>query len=403
MINDLRTPYWMLRVSFADLWMARAGSFFEVLGIGVTLGMLMVLWGLKVGIVAGFASEQLDSPEATRVFVSNFAAISLTDLQWLRAQPETGFVQPDSSFINSRVDITSPAGEVAAALMMPTGAGDPQLPAGVKVPEQGEAVVGDDVAIALNIHAGDRVRLALPAVGEADSTTVELTVVGITPTAQWYDRAILLDPQLIAAIDMRGSVDGIRFDGSLENFGLPPASAYTTIRLYARSLDAVAPLVRKLSANGWNARSRERLITERNALDKGTSIIFWLLFLIAAVALSVGNIIGLINRSLRLRIPLSGLRVWGVSRLVISSVPLLQALMLSVCAWLVAGLTAYLGAGILNARLPAWLNEFGVTGDPVAIDASVVAAAAGFSLLLALTASIFSAFMLLRGDDLTGG
>ncbi len=395
-----RLALWSLRLATADLRVAGMRTSLEVAGIGLTLGLMTLLWGLQSGIVNGFAAEQLDTPEATRIFVSGFDVVSSEQIEWIAAQPETGFVQPVSSYINSRVSLAAGAHSVDA-LMLPAGPGDPYLASAESLPGPDTIVLGEDVAEALGAGVGDSVVLDLPQLGSRGAQSLSLSVIATATTGKWYERAVLMDPSLIAAVDRRGFDSNIVFDGSASAFGLTPDDGFPGIRLYAASLDSVAPLVRKLNVLGWNARSRERLIAERRALEKAVSIVFALVFAVSFVALAISIVFGLINRALRLAGPLTALRAAGMAYRAVWGVPLAQGAILAALGWALAAAILRIGEGVINHRLPVWLDEFGITGPPVVAGADVYLAMGVGCLVLSLFASMIAIAMLPRSDKLS--
>ena len=400
MNRPLRLAAWCARLSLADLWVAGLRTALEITGIGITLGLMTLLWGLKTGIVSGFAADQLDTPEATRIFVSGFDAIGRAEIEWLSAQPETAFVQPDSSYINSRVTLRADA-RSAEVLMLPTGPGDPYLGADMALLGPDDIVLGADTAEALMAGLGATVTLALPPICARGAVKPPLTVRGIAPTDTWHERAVLMDPSLIAAIDQCGFEPRVVFDGSAPNFGLTPDDRFHRIRLYATALDTVAPLVHKLNVLGWNARSRERLIAERRALERSVDLVFWLVFAVALVALALGVVFGLVTRALRLARPLTTLRGAGMARAMVWSVPVIQGAVLALASWVLAAAVAAGGTAVLNLRLPAWLAEFDIDGPPVVAGAGVYLGIGLVGLLLSFAASTIAVAILPGGQNLT--
>ncbi len=143
---------WSVRLAVADLTHAPIRSMLDCIGMAAVLALLIVMWGVKTGLVEGFATQRLETAEGLRVYVTAQSPISLDQVTWLRRQPETAFVQPNISFSNSRgLMQVMHAGSVVRSdvLLLPTGAGDPHLPQGIGAPGPGEVVLGDDTAQAL--------------------------------------------------------------------------------------------------------------------------------------------------------------------------------------------------------------------------------------------------------------
>ncbi|HPN07074.1 MAG TPA: hypothetical protein PK050_14785 [Hyphomonadaceae bacterium] len=364
--------------------------------MAAVLALLIVMWGVKTGLVEGFATQRLETAEGLRVYVTAQSPISLDQVTWLRRQPETAFVQPNISFSNSRgLMQVMHAGSVVRSdvLLLPTGAGDPHLPQGIGAPGPGEVVLGDDTAQALGLKQGDRLQLLMDARSADQSEHRTLLVRGIARTSRWFDRVALLDPALVLEIEARAT-------GAAP--ALQPPQSYASVRLYARSSQDVARLVSRMRGEGWNAQARELLINERKAIEALVASIFWTIFLLAAAALSVIIGLGLVSRAQSLVKPLMAMRVNGMTRLAVMAVPFVQAGLQSTLAWLIAVSVSYGVATALNTLLPVWLDIIDVTSQPCIIDPGVVLIIGAGLLATTLAATAAAAPFFDSSRDLKG-
>ncbi len=387
---------WSVRLAVADLTHAPIRSMLDCIGMAAVLALLIVMWGVKTGLVEGFATQRLETAEGLRVYVTAQSPISLDQVTWLRRQPETAFVQPNISFSNSRgLMQVMHAGSVVRSdvLLLPTGAGDPHLPQGIGAPGPGEVVLGDDTAQALGLKQGDRLQLLMDARSADQSEHRTLLVRGIARTSRWFDRVALLDPALVLEIEARAT-------GAAP--ALQPPQSYATVRLYARSSQDVTRLVSRMRGEGWNAQARELLINERKAIEALVASIFWTIFLLAAAALSVIIGLGLVSRAQSLVKPLMAMRVNGMTRLAVMAVPFVQAGLQSTLAWLIAVSVSYGVATALNTLLPVWLDIIDVTSQPCIIDPGVVLIIGAGLLATTLAATAAAAPFFDSSRDLKG-
>lgn len=155
-----------------------------------------------------------------------------------------------------------------------------------------------------------------------------------------------------AAADLAGSLDllrfrAVRYDESADTL-LLSRQGYAGFRLYAASIDAVAPMQQRLENAGIPVNTELERIAEVRRLDHYTRLIFWL---VAAVGV-VGGISAL-TASLyasveRKKRELNVLRLLGVLKQELVLFPVAQGLMLSSGALLLSVFIFAMVAGLIN-------------------------------------------------------
>lgn len=395
--------FWSLRVALADLSNNPLRLFLEVFSMGALLALVLTLAALGEGIVQGFATQSLDTPEGRRIFLTPRAPFTAQDIKWLREQSETGFVEPNAMEINSTRVLESHANEStkqANVRMLPSGPGDPYLADNQLPPNAGHVLVGEDLRQFMALKIGDVVYLNLPQSGYSEATLVSLEVTGFVDLGGWVARGILVWPALSLAIDSRSFDPKIDFNSPQTGYGTSARTEFASMRLYANSVSDVLPLVEKVNSRGLLAQPREQLIAEREALERVVEIVFQTILLLTGVAFVITFFVSMGARLLHLEGSMTVLRIQGFPLWAIWCVVIGQSLIVMSATALSGFCMAFLMVRSLNTRLPALLETLSITGMPAIIETQAVALALVLTLILALVAAAFGALLITRNKEL---
>lgn len=302
----------VLPLAWAD-WCAEARlSACAVLGLAAVLAPLLVLFGLKYGLVATLTERLLADPRTRELLPVGSGRYDAAWFERLRARPETGFVVPRTRQIAATAELRplpvaaaaepqsaalpSAAGAPAAATaagsrpltveLIPSAAGDALLARWqLAAPEGTQLVLSQPAAEKLGLAPGARIEAVIvrTRAGREEGARVTLTLAGIAPLAAFdRDGAFVALDLLEAAEDWR------------DGFGVPrlewPGEArpgkgrvYPGFRLYARTLEDVAPLRSALVAEGLE------VVTQADAIDNVRRLARNLDLLFAAIAALGGS------------------------------------------------------------------------------------------------------------------
>ncbi|MBS0600817.1 MAG: ABC transporter permease [Proteobacteria bacterium] len=302
----------VLPLAWAD-WCAEARlSACAVLGLAAVLAPLLVLFGLKYGLVATLTERLLADPRTRELLPVGSGRYDAAWFERLRARPETGFVVPRTRQIAATAELRplpvataaepqsaalpSAAGAPAVAAaagsrpltveLIPSAAGDALLARWqLAAPEGTQLVLSQPAAEKLGLAPGARVEAVIvrTRAGREEGARVTLTLAGIAPLAAFdRDGAFVALDLLEAAEDWR------------DGFGVPrlewPGEArpgkgrvYPGFRLYARTLEDVAPLRSALVAEGLE------VVTQADAIDNVRRLARNLDLLFAAIAALGGS------------------------------------------------------------------------------------------------------------------
>lgn len=325
---------------------------FSAVALAAVLAPLLILYGLKLGIIAGMLEQLRGDPNIMRIGISGYKPLTDDDIASIRALPQTGFVVGAPRSIAARVEMrsTPAAMQVFTADWLPSGEGDPLLSQS-DTPALGnkQIVLSEPLAEKLQVKKGGKVIAAV--YRNSQSEVYELTAV----VAEILPRHLLSGDRALATVDLLNSLAAFS-----DGFAVPEADIdgrsldtrqerYDSVRLYARTIDDVIALERAISTTyGFRTTSEAQSIEWVRDLER----IMGGIFAIIATAGGLGYVISLwatIAGSVRnSRSQLSLLRLLGVRQNRLWIFPLVQVLAITVVGLSAAMLFAYGAGAVMN-------------------------------------------------------
>jgi putative ABC transport system permease protein len=378
----------ILRLALSDLRHERVLFLCSALGCAAVLAPLIVLFGLRQGVVAGLRADLLEDPRAREVLSVVNRTLEPALLERIAADPRVAFLVARTRALSATIVIENPAraGQGLRMELLPTAAGDPLLP-GLEVAAE---------AILLSATAAERLGLAPGATalasvarsrgGEREVLTLPLRVGGIAPTsAAVRDAAFASVPLLLLVEDfLDGSVGTDARPGSE---AAARARAFAGFRLHALRLEDVPALDRELRLAGIEVASRAEAVAGLLRLDRNLSLLFLAIAGAGGAGYLVSLGVGLWAQVERKRRDLALLSLLGLKQRALLMMPLIQAAAVALAGAALAFGIALSVAAVLNR---AFVGT--VTGDrPVCLlTAQIGLAAAGVTLAGALLAAVLA-------------
>ncbi|WP_454124586.1 ABC transporter permease [Kosakonia sp. Marseille-Q7440] len=384
----------LLNMALRDLIHDRKVALCIVFSLIAVIAPLLLLFGLKNGIVSQLRHDLLDDPRTREVRMTGNGNYDLTWLNALAARPEVGFSIPLTRSLNTQADLVRDGQHFAAgAEVIPSTKGDPLLRESGVLPHDSTVVLSNSAARKLDVKAGDTFRLFVSRKrdGQNQRTSLSVSVGAILDEARFARPALFVDlPLLVALEDYR---DGFQVPllGVTDGENARERRNFARARLYAATLDDVAPLAKWLESQHIEAITQTAQIEAVRAIDRVLGVIFAVIAWISAsgcIASLIGAFIANIDRK---RKDMALLRLLGFRRQAVTLFIMIQALCLTGVAF-IAGLLIY-GAGsalfnhLLGANLPE--SAFVCHLDPghfAAAFLSVLAVALGVAAIGALRA-----------------
>lgn len=380
------------RLAWKDLWHDRRTMAVFVLTVAAIVAPLLLLLGLKNGAITQLRETLVSDPRNLEVIIYGSARLPRSWFSQISARDDVAFVVPKTRTINASVDVLDADRRLLTAIeLLPTGPGDPLLPPGATIPESPRQVLITET-LAEQLGGGQLAgESAVTAVikrtrnGERQHARLALTVVGIVPERHFPRAAVFAHPALlVAAEDYRDGVLELGGEKPIPASGAAERREFANARLYARTLEAVAPLAADLRAAGIEVRTQAERIATVQALDRTFSFLFRVVAAIGGVgcALALGGALW-VNAD-RKRRASAMLRLFGFGRLAVALLPVLQAVIVALGGLLLALAVFAAGAGVFDVVLGENLPDGGYVSR---LGWGDLFMAAGWMLLVAVAAS----------------
>ncbi|WP_258911006.1 ABC transporter permease [Pseudomonas putida] len=344
----------LARLSLADLWHDRNVSLCMAASLVAVIAPLLLLFGLKHGVVSQLQQELLSDPRNLEVKMLSSGHFDQAWLQRLQTRPEVGFAIGQTRSLNTQADLLGAHGRFADNVeVIPTRAGDPLLATDLSELAPDQVILSERAAERLDAKAGDTLRLRvarrLNEVNERGERTLQVRA--IVSSVRFARPAAFVSPELLMELEHYRDGYLVASLGASSGQALDALNVgYARARVYARDIDSVAPLERWLNEQRIETASRLAEINSVKAINHVLGLIFSVIAgaaLIGCIASLVGAFLANIDRKRR---HLAVLRLLGFSSLAVSAYVVLQALVLSLVGYL-GGLGSYYLGSLLFDRL----------------------------------------------------
>ena len=385
----------IVRLSLRDYSHERLLSACTILGLAAVLAPLLVLFGVKSGIINTMVDRLVQDPRNLEI---SPVGSGRYNQDWFAAagkRPGVAFVIPQTRSIAANMilyhDIKGKPRTLAVDLI-PTGTGDPLVEKYGKVPSSNSAIVlSASVARKLKVSVGQQItgRIGRSVQGRKEQVKIDLKVESVLPVEAYpRDAAFIRLALLQATEDYR---DGFR----AEDFGWPGksrpdgAKEYPSFRLYAHSIYDVAALRDWLTAQQLEIYTRVEEIEVIQSLDRSFSLIFRLISFVAVCgyfASMASNILANVNRKSR---HLGITRLIGFTTRSIMWYPVVQSIATAVLGTGLAACLYFVSQITINSLFSKYLAE----GEYVCrLSLSHLFLSLVITVLLAVLASSYAAF-----------
>jgi putative ABC transport system permease protein len=385
----------ILRLALKDYSYERLLTICAVMGLAAILAPLLVLFGVKSGIINTMVDRLVNDPRNLEISPIGSGHYSP---KWFSAKdelPGVAFIIPQTRSIAANMILYHKKGDWSHTLavdLIPTGEGDPLLEKWAKIPADNTAVVlSASAARKLNVSAGQTIigRIGRSVRGKKEQVKIDLKVAAILPIEAFsrdaaFVRLILLE----ATEDYR---DGF----ASRVFGWPGKARqkgpreYSSFRLYARSINEVAELSDLLTRQGLEIYTRAEEIEVVRSLDRSFNLIFRLIAFVAVCgyfASMASSVLANVNRKSR---HLGITRLIGFSTKNIVWFPIVQAIATSILGTGLATGLYLISALIINRLFAQYLSK-GEYVCRLSIDHLIIAFM--LTLFLSILASGYAAF-----------
>ncbi|MEM8800695.1 MAG: hypothetical protein AAGF15_11520 [Pseudomonadota bacterium] len=393
------------QLALADLKHDALSTTCQVLLIMAVLAPLLILFALKYGIVSTLTDQLRRDPETLRLKPRGSYALSMADIEQMRARPETRFAMPMTRSIAAHIDLYPEGANInrtegIGAQMLPTGAGDPlayPIDASEKIkaeaslaPDPDSISLAASVARKLGLKAGDRVLGVIERNrgGRVFAGTRTFAIHAIVDETKHRQATAFVH------LDFLSAAERYRDDYAVPQFGwdgtrdYKPITAFRSFRLYARRLEDVARLASYIRSLGYEVKTEAPRIASVLGLSRNLGAIFWMLGTLGAIGL-VGALAAASIASIeRKRRAVAVLNLLGFERRWLVAFPLVQNMMIAGAGVLLS----FVVYGLMNVSINGYFSTALEEGTKAAsLEASHFLLAMTFTLAAALIPAMITA------------
>jgi putative ABC transport system permease protein len=356
MRHRFKDTFWLAGRDYRNEW--QMSSFF-VLALAAVLGPMLILFGLKFGIVGSMLGNLIQDPRNREIHPVGSGRYDQAWIAQLRKRPEVAFIVPMTRAIAATIELKSDTGKnIVPVEMIPTDRGDPllkhqQLPQGM-----GQLILSASAARKLNAGPGDEISGSLTRrfQGRSERVHLPLKVTDVAKPASFSRDGAFVPLHLVeAAEDFRDgrAVPTLGWSGTAAE----DERSYPSFRLYTRSIYDVAPMREALAKLGIEVSTRAADIDIVRSMDRNLSAVFWLIAVIGLAGFSLSLSASLWANVDRKRKELSVLRLVGLRTADIVWFPVIQSIFTAFFGWLTASLIYLLVSITINHMFAAQLES----------------------------------------------
>jgi putative ABC transport system permease protein len=300
------------------------------LAIAAVLAPLLVLFGLKSGIVDTLTARLKSDPRNLEIVWRLNGSLDHDWLDLLRSNPQVGFVVPSTRTLAATLDLAAADGKGLPDVdLIPTDTGDPLFGVADAVPQgMGELALTHEAAARLGVSAGMSVEgVAYRNLRQQRQVLrLPLRVSAVLAESRYSGWGAFVALPLLEALERYRDGYAVSELGVADGASQTPGSSrYARLRLYARSLEAVPGLAESLRGQGYDVSTRSKDIELVRNIDHALGFLFRLIagVGIAGCVLSLGA--SLWANVERKRRELALLRLVGIRNALLAGFPAVQA------------------------------------------------------------------------------
>jgi putative ABC transport system permease protein len=353
----------VVQISLRDYYHERLLSVCSILGLAAVLAPLLVLFGVKSGIINTMADRLIEDPRNREVSPVGSGRYGPEWFSKTAKHPGVAFVIPQTRSIAASMILFKRHGgqpKNVTVDLIPTDKGDPLLEKWGRIPvDKASLVLSETAARKLDVVEGQEVvgRVGRSVGGLKEQVAVNLKVTAVLPIEAFARDAAFVRLGLLEATEDYRDGLGSKALGWAGKARPPGPRKYASFRLYARSIYDVASLSDMLIEQGVEVYTRVEEIEVVQSLDRSFSLIFRLISVVAIFgyfASMASNVLANVNRKSR---HLGVTRLIGFSTRSIIWFPLVQSMATSILGTLTAACFYLISDLIINQLFDRFLME----------------------------------------------
>ncbi len=345
----------IVRLSFRDYsheW-RMSGCF--ILALSSVLAPMMILFGLKFGIVTTMIDELVENPANREIRPIGSGRYDDAWIDAFRNRDDVEFIVPRTRALAATIQLKSTSAKrILSTELLATAPGDPLLAGSGQLPSSYfEVILSQSAAQKLQVRVGDEIdaSLARQFQGKRERVHLPLRVIDIADASVISRNVAFVNLKLLIASEQfkdGRAVEALSWSGNNSD---AQKRTYPSFRLYARSIYDVEQLVTDLEKEGTRIKANVAEISTVRSIDENLSVIFWIIACVGAVGFAFSLGASLWANVDRKRKELSVLRLVGFKSGRIVMFPVLQSCYTAVLGWLLAVLVYLVFEYLINTFL----------------------------------------------------
>lgn len=312
----------LLRLALADLWHERGLTFCLVFALAAVISPLLILMGIKHGLVATLRDRLVNDPRNREILPINTQPWKPEQFEEWRNRPDVAFLTPMTRRLSASIRVGVEDSQLDAmedADVIPSGPGDPLLiENGAPVPASGTCVLSMPLFQLLQQQGLSAVTIAVSrqTEGKLESVRTTLRVAGVATERAMPNAAVFTDLAFLDAVERYRNGEPVPeyrwpgapsavlpvYDGVLftvtepmsdsEQKGLLVNTGFSSIESVANRPPGQQRWLLKASGNGDSPVDKDTLTALRRRLPPtATNLSAWVDPIDAVIALSANNTI----------------------------------------------------------------------------------------------------------------
>jgi len=340
-----------LWLALAELWQERLPSLCTALGMTAVLAPLLVLAGLRAGVIEDLRRHLLDDPHAREIVTVSNRGYTAVDLARITALPHAVFLAPRTRTLAATL-LVWPAAASDLKLrieLLPSPPNDPLLQA---APAATDAIVlSRSAAERLGVAPGAALGAGLSRIAGSGrkSASFGLRVTGVASAAAFERDGGFVTPGLASLLERFQNGEG---DLPTSLAGLQPAllPRFAGFRLYADRIDSVPALDAALRRQQIDVVSKAGEIDSLMMIDRNLRALYAIIAGLGGTGYLLSLAIGIWANAERKRRNFALLRLLGLSGGALHGMMLTQTLLLTLAGATGGVLLALLAGAVINVH-----------------------------------------------------
>lgn len=337
-------------------------SLCSVLGLAAVLAPIMVLYGLKFGIISSMLDDLNRDPLTREIKILGQGEYTKQSIEDFANIAGVSYAIANTRFLSATLRLSSPESSRKLSIraeMLPSSQGDPFLADQAGAFPQGNKVfISTRLAEELDVTIGDTLTGKIGRIvnKENQAVRINLEVGGILPLTITQRKILLVSLDLLlASEDYREgfSVPERGWEGIAK---APAERVYASFRLFAKTIDDVEYLRKELQSLGIETKTRLEQINMVKTFDRNLTALFLIISALAAIGYALAMVVSVLASISRKQKDISILKLLGFSDFEVSLLPVIQSLLTALIGSFVAISLYFIAAEIINSNFSEGLN-----------------------------------------------